>query len=204
MADEIRIYLEGGGNGKDGKAKMRRGFDAFFSDLKTAARGKRIRWQVIACGSRNNAFEDFNIALRQHPHAFNILLVDSEGPVQQPSPWAHLHQRDQWPSSAADDSHCHLMAQAMEAWIIADKNTVATYFGQNFHRGTLPANPNVEQIHKDDLEPALVSATKHTQKGRYHKIRHGADLIGRLDPAIVRRKAGYCDRLFLTIAAEID
>jgi hypothetical protein len=203
MAEEIRIYLEGGGDGKDGKAKIRKGFDAFLSGPKTAARAKKIRWQIIACGSRNSAFEDFNTALQRHPHAFNILLVDSEGAVQQASPWDHLQQRDQWHNPGTGDEHCHLMAQAMEAWLIADIETIAAFFGQGFQRGAIPANQDVEAIDKDNLEPALVAATRHTQKGRYHKIRHGADLIARLNPAVVRQKAHHCDRLLLQIETEI-
>lgn len=203
MAEEIRIYLEGGGDGKDGKAKIRKGFDAFLSGPKTAARAKKIRWQIIACGSRNSAFEDFNTALQRHPQAFNILLVDSEGAVQQASPWDHLRQRDQWHNPGTGDDHCHLMAQAMEAWIVADIDTLAAYYGPGFRRKAVPANQDVEAVDKDALEPALLAATRHTQKGRYHKIRHGADLIGRLDPAIVRQKAGYCERLFATIGDQI-
>ncbi len=172
--------------------------------MKETARAKRIRWQIVACGSRNNAYDDFNTALQQHPAAFNVLLVDSEGPVLQKTPWVHLQQRDQWQNPGVGDAHCHLMAQAMEAWIIADTDAVAAYYGQGFHRGALPANQNVEAIDEDALEAALVAATRHTQKGRYHKIRHGAELVGRLNPTLVRQKAGYCDRLFSTIEAEID
>jgi len=81
MVDEIRIYVEGGGDGAYGKAQIRGGFGQFLRDPAAQARNKHIRWSVIACGSRNATFDYFKNALREHPDAFNVLLVDSEAPV---------------------------------------------------------------------------------------------------------------------------
>ena len=46
------------------------------------ARDKGIRWHIVTCGPRNAAFDAFRTAQAQHPEAFNVLLVDSEAPVQ--------------------------------------------------------------------------------------------------------------------------
>jgi len=86
MVNEVRIYAEGGGDGKDTKATIRRGFGEFLSDLRGLARERRIRWKIIACGPRDTAFDAFRTALRTHADAFNILLVDGEGPVNR-TPW---------------------------------------------------------------------------------------------------------------------
>jgi hypothetical protein len=83
------IYAEGGGDGKDTKAIFRNGLSKFLAELEEMARQKRIRWQIIVCGGRNATFDAFQTALRTHPDAFNILLVDSEDKVTK-APRLHL------------------------------------------------------------------------------------------------------------------
>src|SRR3712207_3836541 len=95
MVGEVRIYVEGGGNRSDTKTLIRQGFNEFFRDLVAFVCERHIRWHIVACGSRENAFNMFKTALRANPNAFNVLLVDAEGAVSQ-SPWQHLAQRDQW------------------------------------------------------------------------------------------------------------
>ena len=41
----IAIYLEGGGDGLDTKDALRRGMEAFLSQLKEAAREKGMPWK---------------------------------------------------------------------------------------------------------------------------------------------------------------
>lgn len=43
MVSEIRVYVEGGGNSKDTRARLREGFSGFLRDLVDKARQKRIR-----------------------------------------------------------------------------------------------------------------------------------------------------------------
>jgi len=81
MVNEVRIYIKGGGDGKNTKQLLRGGFSSFFKELVQVARSKQIKWNIIVFGSRNNAFRDFKNALAEHPNAFVILLVDSEAPV---------------------------------------------------------------------------------------------------------------------------
>ncbi|WP_442921424.1 DUF4276 family protein [Microcoleus sp. PH2017_28_MFU_U_A] len=126
MVKEVRIYIEGGGDGKNTKQLLRQGFSSFFKELVQVAQSKKIKWQIILCGSRNHAFRNFKNALEDHPNAFVILLVDSEAPVKQ-SPWEHLKSRDNWDSPGVDDTHCYLMVQAMEAWLIADIDTLKRF-----------------------------------------------------------------------------
>lgn len=133
MVTEIRIYAEGGGDSRDAKAFLRQGFSAFLSSLNSGAREKRIRWHIVTCGARNAAFDAFRTARTQHPEAFNVLLVDSEAPVQT-TPWPHLHEQDGWATDGLSDDCCHLMTQAMEAWFIADVAALARFYGQDFHR----------------------------------------------------------------------
>ena len=198
----VRIYIEGGGDDKDTKAAIRSGFSAFLSDLREVARQRLLDWYVVACGSRGSAFDAFQTACRKHTDSFVVLLVDSEGPVSA-SPRRHLRDGDGWRIEQADE-HCHLMAQTMEAWIVADVGALRGFYGQGFQESAIPRTQDVEQIDKDELVPSLRRASRSTQKGSYHKIRHGARLLGRLDPATVRSRATHCERLFATLLAVIE
>ena len=81
MIGEIRIYVEGGGDSSHNKARLRQGFNAFLCSLREKARAKRVRWAIVATGSRNSCFDAYCSALRTHPDAFNVLLVDAESAV---------------------------------------------------------------------------------------------------------------------------
>lgn len=82
----------------------------------------------MACGSREETYRAFKIAIRAHPTAFNVMLVDAEGTVNQ-SPWLHLAQRDGWICpEGVNDNQCHLMVQCMEAWLMADRDTLHQYY----------------------------------------------------------------------------
>lgn len=195
---EIRIYIEGGGDGKNTKAPIRQGFSEFFKDLVKIARSNQIKWNIVLCGSRNNAYRDFKNALENHPNAFIVLLVDSEAPVNK-TPWQHLKMRDNWDSPNVDDTHCHLMVQSMEAWLIADIAALKKYYGQGFKENAIPKNSNVEKIAKELLEPSLKEASCNTTKGEYKKIQHAAQLLEMLDVNKLRLASAHCDRLFATL-----
>lgn len=203
MVNEIRIYVEGGGDQRWGKAAIREGFSKFLSSVRERARERRIHWNIIACGPRNAAFDAFQIALRQHVQAFNILLIDAEGPVSQ-TPLAHLQQRDGWPLPLIPDDHFHLMVQAMEAWVIADLDALARFYGQGFNPNPIPRQHDVEMVDKISLEQDLQLATRDTQKGEYHKIRHGPKILALIDVAKVRSRARHCERLFSFLMGKLD
>jgi hypothetical protein len=203
MVTEIRIYIEGGGDKKDTKKAIRLGFSEFLKDLRQIAQENRIRWQIIICGSRQNAFGDFKSALKTNPNAFNILLVDAEAPVNT-TPCQHLKFRDDWDLPNVDDEHCHLMVQTMEAWLIADLGTVKKFYGAGFKENAIPKNPDVERIDKKQLESSLKAATRNTKKGEYHKIQHASKLLALLDVDKVRQVAPHCDRLFAIILEKMS
>ena len=196
---EIRIYVEGGGD-KDSKARLRIAFSQFLAKRDNSNDQKRIQPRVIACGSRSDTLASFSIALKQHPEAFTILLVDSEGPVAG-SPAAYLVATEGAARriGGVAESQIHLMVEAMEAWIAADPPAVSQYYGQGFKTSALPRSKNIEKVSKQDLFAALDAATRGTQKGRYHKTHHAPELIERLTPLTVRKRAPHCDRLFTTL-----
>jgi hypothetical protein len=200
--NKIRIYIEGGGVGKETRATLRQGFGAFFSSLRDIARSRRISWDIIVSGSRDDAWGDFETALEQHSDSLNILLVDSEGPVST-TPKQHLHDRDGWNITVPAEC-CQLMVQTMESWLLADVEVLKSYYGQRFQGSALPNCNNVEDIGKAALYTALDQATRHTKKGPYRKITHGADLLERVRPSVVRSRAIHCDRFFKTVSSAMD
>ncbi|HXU35689.1 MAG TPA: DUF4276 family protein [Blastocatellia bacterium] len=202
MVDEIRVYVEGGGDGRESKALVRRGFGKFFQNIVAQAREKRIRWHIVACGSRNSAFSDFQVGQRTHPDAFNILLVDAEERVTT-SARQHLQERDAWKLKDFDDEQCHLMVHVVEAWLIGDIDALQAFYGQHFNAGAIPRTEDVEQIEKPTLYASLKAATKRTTKGEYHKIQHGPEILGLLDVDKVRGRAQHCERLFATLEQKI-
>lgn len=202
MVKEIRIYIEGGGDGKNTKQLLRGGFSIFFKELVQVARSNKIKWNITVCGSRKNAFRDFKNALAAHPNAFIILLVDSEAPVKlKQRPWEHLKLRDNWDAPAGvDDTHCYLMVQTMEAWFMADIDTLKKFYGQGFKENAIPRKSNVETIEKDLLERSLKAASCDTKsKGEYQKIKHASMLLEMLDVDKVRNASSECDRIFTTL-----
>ena len=72
----VAIYMEGGGAGRDSKAALRQGMDAFLDPLKQAAREKKLHWKLVCCGPRDEAFRGFRNALRDGDDDMVVLLVD--------------------------------------------------------------------------------------------------------------------------------
>lgn len=202
---KIRIYCEGGGDGRETKNALRLGFEAFLKEIKDQARLKKIKVEIIPCGGRLRAYDNFRTALSTHRDSFNVLLVDAEAPItpSAQNPWQHLKERDGWDSMSCAGEQCYLMVQAMEAWLIADLDALKKFYGQGFNANPIPKNPNVEEIAKDRLEAILKKATSKTQPGEYHKIRHGAKLLARIDRNKVRRASQHCDRLFTTLETKL-
>ena len=120
----MTIYMEGGGNKGDSRAALRRGMDVLLGDLKQAARNKAMRWKLVCCGPRDEAFAGFRRAVDAGDDTAVVLLVDAEGPVDT-EPWAHLNSRDRWNLSGVDGRSVHLMVQTMEAWIVADPSALS-------------------------------------------------------------------------------
>ena len=95
------------------------------------------------------------------------------------------------------------MVQCMEAWLLADRETLADFFGSGFHGSVLPGRPDVENVSKKRLIDALENATRECRpKGRYDKGRHSFQLLGQLDPAKVTRASPYAKRLVRTLMSK--
>jgi len=198
----VGIYMEGGGNGKDTKAALRQGMEVFLAELKNATRTRSWHWRVVCCGGRNQAYNAFIHARNAGEMTVIVLLVDAEGPVNGAAR-AHLSARDGWDLRAVDDDLVHLMVQTMEAWIAADPDKLARYYGQRFNRNALPKALNLEAVAKNDVGAPLARATGKTRKGAYHKVRPAGDLLKQIAPPTVRQRCPSCDRMFARVGARI-
>ncbi len=183
----VKVYVEGGGDRKDLKAKCRGGFSEFFE--KAGFKGRMPR--VIACGGRKSAYDDFCTALEiAEAEEFIVLLVDSEDPIQDGiDPWIHLAARegDGWAKpSAAENDNAHLMVQCMETWFLADKEALERFYGQGFSKRALPKNPMIEHILKTDVLNGLEKASTNTTKGSYSKGDHSFMVIAKSSNASLR------------------
>lgn len=197
----LRLFVEGGGGSRCLRTACRRGFREFLE--KAGLEGRMPR--IVACGGRDETFDDFRTAHNQDSAEPPLMLVDAEGPVEHEDPWRHLRQRDGWDQpEGVDAGQCHLMVQMMESWFLADRTALAGYFGADFRAGALPGSEEaVEGIPKADVENGLKHATRDTDKGEYSKGRHSFELLGRLDPARVMAASGWADRLVKTLRGSV-
>jgi hypothetical protein len=90
----------------------------------------------------------------------------------------------------------------MESWFLADRPALTDYYGQGFAVDSLPGQSNIEVISKQDVFTALQQSSKKTQKGEYHKTRHGFDLVKRIDPNRVRTACRQADRPLVVLQRE--
>ncbi len=195
----VHLYVEGGGNSRSLRIACRRGFRKFFEKAGLVGAMPRI----FARGSRRAAYEAFCTASSQPGDVCAFLLVNSEDAVaDEDGPWDHLRKRDLWARpEAASDGQCHLMVQIMESWFLADKATLARYFGKGFKEGALPKREDVEAIPKADVLKGLRDATRHTEtKGSYSKGSHSFQILALIDPNLVRTASPYADRLLVALA----
>ncbi len=194
MFTEIRIYYEG-------DRLLKPGFDEFFRALKSRAKERRCGFRLIS--GRATSSNDFGIAIKSHPNAWNILLQDSDGP-DTGNLSVSLCQQKGWDQSHADS--VFWMVEMMESWFHADKDNLEKFYGRGFKINALKPNPKVEQITKKDLENGLKAATKDTQKGDYfdNKTSHGPKLLALINPDRVRGAAPNCEKLFQAVLTKLS
>lgn len=188
------IYIEGGGNTAHLCSELRKGFKALFEN---AGFGGRLP-KVVASGSRNEAFSDFNTALLSKAQDEKILLlVDSEDIVEQATKWGHVVGRDRWKKHAdMTEENIFLMVVTMESWFLADTGALKNFFGNRFDEKKLPKNQNFELIDKNVLYDGLKKATKNSLKGEYGKGQHSFKILALLDADKVKNHGRYSKDFF--------
>jgi hypothetical protein len=191
---KIKVYVEGGGEGKNLSTECRRGFNKIFS--KVIPNG--IRPRIVAGGPRENTIKMFLKAVKSSKEQKSILLVDSEGPVpEKTKPWEYLKNGHNWTLDSPEDrNRVFLMVQLMEAWFLADKQTLQSYFGRGFSVNPLPQRQNIEEIPLKDVNTGLRNATRNSAKGEYGKALHSYEILGMIDPSKVEKASDHAAQLF--------
>jgi hypothetical protein len=193
----IKIYIEGGGDGRDLESRFREAWTKFFQAA--GLQGKMPR--TVRGKGRLNTYELFCTALEhQKKDELILLLVDSEEPVSDGhSTWQHLKKRDGWdkPEKAAADQ-AHLMTQVMETWLIADRDALSTYFGNKFKPAKIPAWPNLEAVAKQTIFDALKNASADCGEKQYAKGKVSFEILSRISPEKLEKHCPSAAR-FLTI-----
>ena len=176
---KARIYLEGGGD-RQLDIKCREGFNRL---LMKCGFEKRMP-KLTACGGRDSAYSGFtNAHVKASPGDYIVLLVDSEDSVEDVnSPWEHLRKRDGWsiPPSATDEQVL-LMATCMETWIVADRASLSSHYGQCLQVSALPATYNLEARDRKTIQANLSHATRNCT-GPYQKGSKSYELLGEVNP----------------------
>ena len=173
----VRIYVEGGGV-SGGNSRCREGFRRLLE--KCGFKGRMPK--IVACGSRNQAYDKFKTALSGSDKNI-MLLVDSEDPVRNINEtWEHLRRRDNWdrPQGAVDNDVL-FMTTCMETWIVADHAALKEYFGNRLMESALPPLQDIESRNRKYVYNRLVAATRQCP-GPYKKGPKSYEVLGRLDP----------------------
>ena len=181
-----RIYIEGGGDSSEGKARCREGFRELLEKCGYKGRMPRLR----ACGPRDDAYDDFKTRHNQSLGSgdYVALLVDSEDPVADVNAtWTHLQYRDGWqrPPGAADEQVL-LMTTCMETWLVADRDALAEHYGQGFQVSALPALNNLEARNRENIQRGLYNATRRCS-ARYEKGPQSFTTLGKIRPDVIQQ-----------------
>lgn len=194
----VRIYVEGGAEGKVADSDFRRGWKKFLHELHELARDHGFHaLEVVRGKGRGNTFNRFKTHHREHPNDLCALLVDAECAVPDDvRVWDVVRNRegDHWQRpSWATESHLYLMVLSVETWLVSDPDALDKFFKRGFDRSLLPTT-NLETRSKSQVEQVLKKATEASAKGPY---RHGQahEIIELVNPERVKTiRHGY--RLF--------
>lgn len=190
----IKIYIEGGGEGKDLDIRFREAWSKFFTSAGLSGRMPR----PVRGKGRRHTYDLFCTAItNQQKGEFPLLLLDSEDPFDATqSRWKHLERRDRMeqPGNATEE-HLYLMAQVMETWILADLESINSYFGDLFNKDKIPAWHDLEAVPKHAIFDALEKATSKCGHRKYSKGKISFEVFAVLKAHKVAEKCPEAKRL---------
>jgi len=198
----VRVYIEGGAEGKTADSDFRSGWKRFLFELHELAIGNGYHsLEVVRGKGRGRTFNLFRKHRSSYPQDLCVLLADSESPVPAgANVWNIVASRtgDKWQRpSWATERHLYLMVHFVETWLLTGPDALRQFFKRGFDEGSLP-NTNLETRSKADIEKALKKATN----GSY---RHGQahEIIALVNPANVKTLF-HGNRLFETLGRFIE
>ncbi|MBC8139758.1 MAG: DUF4276 family protein [Fibrella sp.] len=200
LVSDKRIYVEGGG-GRLLDAQCREGFRKLLENSGFKGRVPRI----VACGKRNDAYDNFKNVQEGSPTDYIALIVDSEDPVADTdAPWAHLATRDGWERpKGANDDQVFLMTTCMETWIITDRASLSQYYGTKFRESALPALNNIEGRDRHaEIQDKLATATKGCTNA-FEKGKRSFEVLAALNPSILRDRLSAFARMIAILEEKL-
>lgn len=202
MRRHVRVYIEGGGEGKTSDSDFRRGWKRFLAELHELARNHGYHsLEVVRGKGRARTYSLFSKHKNSYPKDLCVLLADSETSVQGTSHlWDVVAKRpgDKWQRPTwAEERHIYLMVHFVETWLLTDQMALQEFFKKGFNPKLLPTT-HLEGRSKADVEEALKKATRDTSKGVY---RHGQahEIIEFVSPEKVKSLV-HGARLFDTLS----
>lgn len=170
----VRIYIEGGSEGRLADSDFRRGWKKFLHELHELARANGYHsLEVVRGKGRSNTFRRFTKRETEYPTDICVLLADSETAVEDDTAvWEVVAARegDQWQRpNWATNRHLYLMVHFVETWLLTDPEALQTFFKRGFNKDVLPTT-NLERRSKVEINRAIEKATQNSKKGAY---KHG-------------------------------
>ncbi len=167
MALKKILFIEGEPNSPNGD--LRQGFEKLL--------GKKIgnKMPKINLGSRKS--QTINKYLTNQLGAdVQLLLIDLDGPEAK----KETDLKDN--NLSAHQEKVYYMVQEMEAWFLSQPDVLDAFFGPD-DKGKKVSDKLVKRKPAEIPDPkrVLKNATKNTRKKEYHEIKHGVELLKRLD-----------------------
>ncbi len=175
------LFVEGTRDLSNGD--LRRGFHKL---LKQVLEGRMPR--LVMGDSASRTIDKFRNNRTGHEA---LLLIDLDNHPEQRS--AVLSSLELQPHS----SRSFFMVQEMEAWFLSQGQALDQFYGKDFSSKVVSKLPRA--ISKPSQK--LMQITRNSDKGKYHKVRHGSLLLELLDAQKLRRDFPESDRLVRAIEA---
>jgi len=176
----------------EGDLALRKGIKEFFGKMTPP----EVVIEPIAC--KNKPVARFLESMAEYPDDDCLLLMDGHKVAgtdryRNENLIALLQEKtNDGRIKEASPSHLHFMVIEMEAWFLADREAMVTFYGDTLRESSLPKSNSVESLSRDKIWQAIRESTVNSVKGEYHKTRHGGELLGLLDPERVAARAWHC------------
>lgn len=196
----ITIYVEGGGDSKELRARCRAGFSEFCRKI-----GIKAMPRIVASGSRQDAYDDFLTKLKTSKGDIVLLWVDSEDPMKDiEKTWDHLNARDGWkkPSGATDESAL-MMVTCMESWLVSDRPTLEAFFKKDLQASGLPSVVDLEGRERHAIQDALAHASRNCGNP-YQKGKRSFELLGNIRPYHIATHCPSAERCIRLLKQHCD